>query len=554
MKVAIKTRVWLLGMVVLGGMLGLLALHYRSSAAELAQHGELTELLRQTDHYSRAIHELQRERGLSSGYLTSRDEGAYSDLQAQYAATDFGLRDLHAALPKRKQPLAAIDAMRRRVATGEASLDVAFDYYTVQIAAMLDGVDQLALAAGESPLRMDLYAHAQLIRAKEFLGQARATLQALPIEGGVNPSRIAAMGRHVGLFEWHAGLFLQRAGGDLASTLRGVLAEPDMLRVHRLIDEAVGSRSGAAAPVVRKERYETMTAVIDQLREVERHSLATMREKAEAEQSAAYLRLMVERSALLLLSGLLIYLALSSLRQMMTALEAALRGARRAARGRTDPGAPEAARRSDEVGEISRGFGDLLELVDRLTRKASTDALTGALNRHGFGEAAEAELLRAQRYQRKLSMIMFDLDHFKAVNDRHGHAVGDRVLQEAARLVDQNLRLADVFARWGGEEFIILAPETSAGEAECLAEKLRQLFHEARAEGLPRFTASFGVAAHEPGDDAASLAKRADRALYQAKQGGRDRVVLDRPEAPTVADPRRRMAVVSDNTRRGASS
>lgn len=554
LKITIKTRVWLLGLVVLGGMLALLVLHFRMSATDLGRNAELVELLRQTGHFSRTIHELQRERGLSSSYLAGREELAFADLQAQYAATDFKLRELRAALPEGKDPLVTVDVMRRRVAAGDVSQREAFDYYTLQVAAMLERVVQLAQSAGGHPMQSGLIAHAHLVQAKEFLGQSRATLLALPADGKADPAWNAAMGRHIGLYDWHVALFLRGADEDLASTLGGALSEPDMLRARQILVEAQTNRTLAVTPAARRDRYEAMTAAIDLLREVERYSLADLQEKAEAAQAAGELAAMLERAGLLLVSGLLVYLALTSLRQVLNALETALMAARRAARSLGEAAVPAPARQHDEVGEISRGFGDLLELVDRLNRKASTDALTEALNRHGFAEIAVGELLRARRYRRSLSMIVFDLDHFKAINDRHGHAAGDLVLQVVARLVRDNLRLADVFARWGGEEFVILAPETSGEEAERLAEKLRLLFREHRGAGVPGFSASFGIAALAPDDDLDSLFARADRALYQAKQAGRDRVVLHQPEKSTATDARRRITVVADNTRRGTTS
>ena len=181
-------------------------------------------------------------------------------------------------------------------------------------------------------------------------------------------------------------------------------------------------------------------------------------------------------------------------------------------------------------------------MVDHLSVKASTDALTGALNRHGFADVAAGELHRAQRYHRSLSLIILDLDYFKAINDRHGHAVGDQVLCELSRLVRDNLRAADVFCRWGGAEFVILTPETSVEDARRLADKLGQRMREFRVDGVPHFTASFGVATYEPGDDAESLFAKADRALYEAKSTGRDRVVVYQPGGPATAS-------VADNLR-----
>ena len=205
----------------------------------------------------------------------------------------------------------------------------------------------------------------------------------------------------------------------------------------------------------------------------------------------------------------------------------------------------------DEPIDIAQSFNQLLDMVDSLNIKASTDALTGALNRHGFHELAGGELQRALRYHRKLSMIIADVDHFKRINDSHGHAVGDRVLIQLACLIRDNMRGTDIFARWGGEEFIILTPETSAEEAARLAEKLRLLFETFHAKDLPRFTVSFGVAEFAKGDNLETLFAKADQALYLAKDTGRNRVeTFTRTDAKSRPRPSsRNIRVVSDRSR-----
>ena len=121
---------------------------------------------------------------------------------------------------------------------------------------------------------------------------------------------------------------------------------------------------------------------------------------------------------------------------------------------------------------------------------------------------------------------MFDIDHFKAVNDRYGHPVGDTVLVGLTRLVQRNLRAADTLARWGGEEFVIMMPHCDADEAVGLAEKLRALLALQTFETVGQVTASFGVTQCRPEDSPQSWLKRADLALYQAKAEGRNAVRL----------------------------
>ncbi len=162
-----------------------------------------------------------------------------------------------------------------------------------------------------------------------------------------------------------------------------------------------------------------------------------------------------------------------------------------------------------------------------MSRLAYTDALTGLANRRALQETIDQRIADAQRYDRPLSLLMLDLDLFKAINDRHGHPVGDAVLRETAVLLGTVLRANDVIGRWGGEEFVVVAPETDDVAAEQLAERCRA---ELAAHGFDQVpegvTASIGVASFRADDAARDLVKRADDALYEAKRAGRNRVEL----------------------------
>ena len=157
-------------------------------------------------------------------------------------------------------------------------------------------------------------------------------------------------------------------------------------------------------------------------------------------------------------------------------------------------------------------------------RRADTDALTGVLNRMGFNEAMSRELSRARRYQQALSVAILDIDHFKRVNDAFGHPAGDQVLVRTANLLSSCVRESDTVARWGGEEFAVIAPATSEEGAASLAEKLRSIMAATHLGPKEAITASFGVAELRPDDTLDTLVQRADAALYRAKQTGRNRV------------------------------
>lgn len=180
---------------------------------------------------------------------------------------------------------------------------------------------------------------------------------------------------------------------------------------------------------------------------------------------------------------------------------------------------------------VEERTAQLLVANERLQRLAVTDALTGLANRRALFEALGREIERYRRHPRDLAVIMFDLDGFKAVNDRHGHTAGDRLLQDVASLAARTVRGTDTLARYGGEEFAIIAPETDVEQARQMAERIRTAIaasEVAGEEGPMRVTASFGIAMLEP-DDAGpeSVMSRADAALYTAKAAGRDRVVCE---------------------------
>jgi diguanylate cyclase (GGDEF)-like protein len=166
----------------------------------------------------------------------------------------------------------------------------------------------------------------------------------------------------------------------------------------------------------------------------------------------------------------------------------------------------------------------------RLYDAARTDPLTGTANRRRFLEVIDAELARAKRYGTELSCVLLDLDHFKGINDRYGHIVGDRVLVAAAEAFRAGLRAQDLIARWGGEEFVLLLPQTSLEGAEAVGERCRRSLEDVTVRsGDDRVgvTVSVGVATypHPSLPDADALLRFADEALYRAKSCGRNRVV-----------------------------
>jgi diguanylate cyclase (GGDEF)-like protein len=185
---------------------------------------------------------------------------------------------------------------------------------------------------------------------------------------------------------------------------------------------------------------------------------------------------------------------------------------------------------NDLEGQVSQRTADLRAANRQLAEVARRDPLTSLLNRRGFSDEAEAELQRFIRTGREPSLILADLDNFKEFNDQNGHACGDYVLQKVARLLSDRVRNMDELARWGGEEFMLLLPETSSEGAAQVAEELRVVIEnhgfEYAGEQL-RVTMTFGISTFRNGETLEACIARADAALYKGKEGGRNRVSPD---------------------------
>jgi diguanylate cyclase (GGDEF)-like protein len=172
---------------------------------------------------------------------------------------------------------------------------------------------------------------------------------------------------------------------------------------------------------------------------------------------------------------------------------------------------------------------ELVEKNRELEVLSVTDRLTGLFNRRKLDEVLDEELIRCRRYGVEFAAIIMDIDHFKRVNDTHGHHVGDTVLRAMAQILRERTRDADALARLGGEEFVIVCRHAALDGAMDTAERVRAAIAAFDFPGVGKVTASFGVAACCENDTAQTLLERADTALYRAKAAGRDRVEADQP-------------------------
>ncbi|MGE0384636.1 MAG: GGDEF domain-containing protein [Gammaproteobacteria bacterium] len=199
----------------------------------------------------------------------------------------------------------------------------------------------------------------------------------------------------------------------------------------------------------------------------------------------------------------------------------------------------------DSVGQLQqqleasrRETEDLRLRLERVQSEMLTDPLTGLANRRGFAQAIEAIEAGNGQTLAGCCLLMLDIDHFKRINDTYGHLLGDRVIRAVAQVLRQSIKGGDVSTRLGGEEFAILLPRTPLDGAAALAERIRTTVEGLRIRRtdantyIDRFTISIGVAAHRPDEGLESFMDRGDRALYRSKNGGRNRVSVDRHPAP----------------------
>lgn len=523
----------LIGLLAVGGLSLLLVDRFAHELAHYRQQRQVAAKVAATCNLSALVHELQTERGLTAGFLADPDPAQRAALLAQHPRTD---RELTAIvepdpLPARRPETlsaAGLAVWRQEVLRGETSFLAAHRTYSAWNQELLDQVGQLARLSENALFKDDLIAHAHLLFLKEYLGRIRAKINyALRVEGDGGRAMTAEISRLQALFAEYQRQFRRDAAPAPLADFRQGFSGPEVELVLRIIELA--ARDELAAGEIAADRWFTLaSAAINRLREVEERSLARLLAAGDQAMAAIRQRLLFFLAGALLLGGGIVVLVLATTRKILTDLGRLLAEISRI-RKKQDFSRRITAAAPDELGAIARAFNELLAIVERLLREqtelAGTDQLTGLANRRRFNEFFERELNRRQRQATPLSLLLFDLDHFKRINDQYGHEVGDLVLGEVARLTGGAIRRTDLAARWGGEEFVVLLPDTDQEAARQLAEKLRATIAAHDFPRVGKLTVSFGVTsllAEESGDK--GLFKRADQALYQAKAGGRNRV------------------------------
>lgn len=529
----IKTKIILLGLLAIASLSYILGVRVVSGTREHEVRIQFLIRLHTAEGLSALVHELQKERGLSAGYLALQSARNTELLHAQRVATTQARARLEGVAGGGSEYLSSLDDTRRDISTLRMSAAGSFGYYSQTILEIIDRIDALTRDASTTRLARDLHAHVHLVYAKEYLGQIRALINEALSEGRIDRERVAAVVRQLSLHQLYRGLVIREASPDTARAMNTALGQPKATQTYDAIDAVV---SGASAPLTAEEWFAMSTHTIDKLLTVESGSLAYLRQQAREEIAVSERRLWLDVGITLAAALALILFAASAVRGLLRALNVLITNIEHTVRTQDFSHRIE-LHSNDEMGVISHNFNELIAIAEHLIKEkdyfASTDLLTGAYNRYRFTELFEIELQRITRYGGSLALIMFDIDHFKDINDDCGHTAGDMVLKAIAHRIRDLIRASDVLVRWGGEEFMILVPHTGE-QAVDLAEKLRDAIERNDFKLVPKVTASFGVAAYRPGDTLETLYARTDEALYRAKHQGRNRVCGMEAEAAAV--------------------
>jgi diguanylate cyclase (GGDEF)-like protein len=519
---SIRARIALLALVAILSVVAALLAQYRSIRGEVDALREQKTGYLQAQAESRLIHVLQKERGLSSALLANPSAARRADLLQQYAETDAALAQLDEQDLREK-----LLTVRRQVADRKVAWAEVRALYTSSIVSALDRIS-MGVTADRSPNTMMHAAIVELALARENIGLLRATVNGVYSRGRTGLEDVTYLAAEYGKLNDHLRAFRRnlssRSTRATTDDLQAALYAAAIGQVEEILQrgpQVVWNRSNALW-------WKEATQVIDYFKAKEDGLYDELLRSADREignkegQLRQYsIAAIILGLIVVLLTAFTILRILRALGVLITTLDDVVRNENYSIRIKGE--SPK-----DEFGRISLSLNKLLDFTDTLIndkeRLASTDLLTGVLNRRSFLEQATRESSRADRYKSRFALIFIDIDHFKQINDRYGHATGDVALIHFVQVLKHGLREADLLARWGGEEFVVLAPQATLEQGFQLADKLRAEVAATDFAGAGKVTCSMGVAEWNAGESLDALCQRADAALYRAKETGRDRV------------------------------
>lgn len=524
----IKNRLLLIGAVTMAAILLALALFLSMQLQSYSKQQDLGDHLRLSEKLVEVISSLQRERGETTGYLVHGAAELRTRVRAQQKGTDAAITQLPGSGASRRICLQALTGFRVKISENAVSAFEAFDFYTRCIDSLLNELALLRSTPGDLELSRSFTAYVSLLHAMEQVGRLRATvyMDILMYPDGMDDDIQHFVLATEIRYQNSLDNFRRNAGQSALDVVDRDVAQTQIQDVFDLGKQIVAQASSPTS-FSADFWFEKSTRAVELLKSAaqEMHQVLEVKAQSVIDEIAKNIILLSFFCAVVLL--LIVYLTWTTIRSILLRFGNLLSQIEQI-RHTDDLSLRIPSKGKDELASIAGEFNKMMDSIERLMREkellARQDPLTRIGNRLFFNEAMDRELILSRRYARSFSLILFDIDKFKHINDQYGHDQGDLVLQSLADLIGPNIRKTDLFARWGGEEFVVLTPETDLQTAVNLAEKLRSLIADHDFPGVGHVTVSFGVTTLLAGDNADILLKRADQALLRAKNKGRNRV------------------------------
>lgn len=534
---SIRIRIALLALIIATGAILTMSLGYRSATAEKREQEEQIARNAWTRQCSTVIHRLQRERGDSVGLLSRGMSEAGQRLPSDRQHSDQAiaeLRSLPRSTPARLEMMGldhdveTLPEVRRQIDNQSVDWLIAQESYTRLIGGTLNAMT-VELKSGRGGYSLTLDAITELAMAREAMGMLRATILHAVLHQADMPADYPRVIVHASLFRHYIQQYRQLTGNSQRQAIQNIFASPAYQRVDATIRHIQAS-GRVDSRIDSSDWWQQATSVIDAFKEEEDMLYRALELDYEKRIAALNRQLLLYGGIALLLAVLIVTFSIriilriaQSLNDLAQVFHAVVDKGNFTVRSRETSG-------HDEFSVVSRQLNEFLDYTDSMLREkerlASTDSLTGVMNRRSFLKFANREITRAKRYGHPLALLFIDIDHFKHVNDAYGHTAGDEVLKTFTETLLKRIRSSDILARWGGEEFIILAAETDAVQARTFAESLRADVAATRFPAIGQLTCSLGVAIWQIGENFDAFCSRADGAVYQAKEQGRNCVIL----------------------------
>lgn len=489
------------------------------------------EVINKTAHLSQIVYFLQQERGLSAANLAKNDVDIRNKLLKQRQITDSRLKDFIDANDKKKLETfeKELQEIRQKIDTGTASWDIVKQFYTEKIEQVLD---QIHISVGSldhaKEITHKLDSICNLAYAREDLGLLRATISRYYQKGSLTTSESLDISQRYFDFESRYKTFqLDQSDSDF-NNLKNRIETDVFYSVNNQI-QSILKKENVSHNSTTVQWWSESTLVIDTMFEVEKDLLNQIQEYSQNTISKNERDLFIYSLSAIAVFFIISLLTILTVSRMLQALSILIYSLHKVEQTE-DFGIRIKTKSNDEFGQIGFSINHLLDYTEKIIKQkdelASIDVLTGIMNRRSFMTLVNKEVARSRRYETPLSLIFCDIDKFKSINDNYGHSIGDEVLQAFAHSIKSHIRQSDLFARWGGEEFIILAVETDESNASQLADNLRKIIMELKVQPVKQITCSFGVAQLKKDESFEQLCERADQAVYDAKNSGRNQVCI----------------------------